>query len=123
MTREDGNKLSDDSALWNSLNEDDFFKDIVDGDGAVDGEGVEVPLPDFIGHGGPITPSLWFESRDNDDVGTYKLRVYGSLLRRGRVVDVVVGGLQRLVLSEIPSLSACGLAHHWRRMGWIWNLR
>ena len=41
MTREDGNKLSDDSALWNSLNEDDFFKDIVDGDGAVDGEGVD----------------------------------------------------------------------------------
>ena len=33
--------MNDDSALWNSLNEDDFFKDIVDGDGAVDSEGVD----------------------------------------------------------------------------------
>ena len=33
--------MNDDSALWHSLNEDDFFKDIADGDGAVDSEGVD----------------------------------------------------------------------------------
>lgn len=51
--------------------------------------GVESSVPDFITTGTPTNPKLWYQTFDNDDVGEYTLRLYGSLYRRGEVIDTI----------------------------------
>ena len=36
-----------------------------------------------------MTPKLWYQTFDNADVGEYRVRLYGSLYRRGAIVDTI----------------------------------
>lgn len=46
-------------------------------------EGVELPLPKFITSGTPESPKIWYQTTEASDAGKYRLRCYGSILRRG----------------------------------------
>ena len=46
-------------------------------------------MPEFIQTGTPTSPKLWYQTFENSDVGTYTIRLYGGLIRRGVVIDWV----------------------------------
>ena len=71
----------------------------------VNTEGKEIPLPTFITTKDPATPWMLIETDRSEFIGKYKLRCYGSILRRGKVVDSAYTDFSLLVLPVQKSVS------------------
>ena len=67
--------------------------------------GDEVPLPKFITSGAPESSKIWYQTTKASDAGKYRLRCYGSIFRRGLVIDSISTDFYIDVLPIIKSVS------------------
>ena len=65
----------------------------------------EASLPTFIRSAKNSSPTIWFDTQDASDVGSYKIRCYGSMIHEGQIVDSISTDFKLDILPVVKRVS------------------